>query len=63
MPFLRKIALISGLAIIIQFSYCQQPKKRLRQYLSEAASELPSNTQLKAFFGSRRWQQHVYITA
>jgi hypothetical protein len=44
MPLLRKIALISGLAIIIQFGYCKGPKKRLREYLSKALAKLPLNT-------------------
>jgi hypothetical protein len=44
MPLLRKISLISGLAIIIQFDYCKGPKKRLQQYLGEALAKLPLNT-------------------
>lgn len=44
MPLLRKIALISGLAIIIQFGYCKGPKKRLQEYLGEALAKLPLNT-------------------
>jgi len=44
MPLLRKIALISGLAVIIQFGYCKGPKKRLREYLIEALAKLPLNT-------------------
>jgi hypothetical protein len=44
MPLLRKIALISGLAIIIQFGYFERPKKRLLQYLAEALSKLLLNT-------------------
>lgn len=41
MPLLRKIALISGLAVIIQFDYCKGPKKRLREYLLEALARPP----------------------
>lgn len=41
MPLLRKIALISGLAVIIQFGYCKGPKKRLREYLLEALAKRP----------------------
>lgn len=44
MPLLRKIALICGLAIIFQFGYGKWPKKRLREYLSNALSKLSLNT-------------------
>jgi hypothetical protein len=44
MPLLRKIALIGGLAIIFQFGYGKGPKKRLREYLSNALSKLPLNS-------------------
>ncbi|HYC20924.1 MAG TPA: hypothetical protein VEF35_10050 [Candidatus Bathyarchaeia archaeon] len=44
MPLLRKIALISGRAVIIQFGYCKGPKKRVREYLLEALAKLALNT-------------------
>jgi predicted transglutaminase-like cysteine proteinase len=44
MPLLRKIALIGGLAIIIQFGYFAGPKKRLHTYLKETSAKLLYHT-------------------
>ena len=44
MPLLRKIALIGGLAVIVQFGYGKGPKKRLQEYLSKAVAKLTFNT-------------------
>ena len=41
MPLLRKILLVSGLAIILQFGHFEGPKKRLQAYLKELLSKLP----------------------
>jgi len=44
MPLLRKIMLVGGLAIILQFGHLEGPKKRLQEYLGEALAKLPLNT-------------------
>ena len=41
MPLLRKIMLVGGLAIILQFGHFEGPKKRLQGYLKELSSKLP----------------------
>jgi hypothetical protein len=41
MPLLRKIMLVGGLAIILQFGHFEGPKKRLQRYLKELLSKLP----------------------
>ena len=41
MPLLRKIMLVGGLAIILQFGHLEGPKKRLQAYLKELFSKLP----------------------
>ena len=41
MPMLRKIMLVGGLAIILQFGHFEGPKKRLQGYLKELLSKLP----------------------
>jgi hypothetical protein len=41
MPLLRKIMLVGGLAIILQFGYFEGAKRRLQAYLKELLSKLP----------------------